>query len=82
MHDCNYKPDGTGVVMGDTKPMPDRGSSTGMTGVMTEMDGTGVGQDDTNAMGQVSGTDSDAWDKCYSSDPTFGDKGGSGKGSY
>jgi hypothetical protein len=73
MSDTNYKPDGTGVVMGDTKPMPDRGTTTGMTGYNTHGEGMGLGQDDTNSMGSITGsTGSDPWDECYVDDPTFG----------
>lgn len=31
MDKLNPRPDGTGVVAGDTKPMPDRGVNTGVT---------------------------------------------------
>lgn len=76
MKDCNYKPDGTGVVMGDTKPMPDKGTTTGMTGFATDLGGQGIGLDDTRSMGGISGsTGSDHMDQCYAYDPTFG-KGG------
>ena len=72
MSDSNYKPDGTGVVMGDTKPMPDRGTSTGMTGFATETGGMSLDVDATNSLGKMSGTDSDPAAECYADDPTFG----------
>jgi hypothetical protein len=72
MSESNYKPDGTGVVMGDTKPMPDRGTSTGMTGFTTVTDGRSLDPDATNSLGRLSGTDSDPAAECYADDPTFG----------
>lgn len=73
MSDSNYKPDGTGVVMGDTKPMPDRGTKTGMTGYNIHGDGMGLGMDDTNTMGSITGaTGSDPMDKCCATDPVHG----------
>lgn len=76
MSDTNYKPDGTGVVMGDTKPMPDKGTGTGMTGHATHDEGMSQDQSATNSMGKISGTDSDPMDRCYSPDPTFGKAAG------
>jgi hypothetical protein len=72
MSESNYKPDGTGVVMGDRKPVPDRGTGTGMTGVKTELDGRGIGLDDINRLGGLSGTGSDPMEQCHATDPTFG----------
>ena len=73
MSDSNYIPDGTGVVMGDRKPMPDRGTGTGMTGYMVVDDGMSIDQDATNSMGAItSATQSDAPDESPSEDPTFG----------
>jgi hypothetical protein len=70
MSDSNYKPDDTGFVHGDRKPMPDRGTTTGMTGYNTHGEGMGLGQDDTNSMGSITGaTGSDAMEKCYATDP-------------
>jgi hypothetical protein len=69
MSDSNYKPDGTGVVMGDRKAMPDRGTSTGMTGYSTDLGGQGIGVDDTRSMGRLTGTDSDPMDECCATDP-------------
>lgn len=70
MKDSNYIPDGTGVVMGDTKPMPDRGTTTGMTGVSTELDGMSLGLDAINRMGSATGTDSDPMEQDKASDPS------------
>lgn len=54
MSDTNYKPDGTGVVMGDKKAMPDRGTSTGMNpGAEPYLDGQSVDQSATNSMGGI-----------------------------
>jgi hypothetical protein len=72
MSDSNYKPDGTGVVMGDRKPVPDRGTGTGMTGVTTVTDGRSLDVDATNSLGGLGGTDSDPMDLCHAPDPTFG----------
>lgn len=72
MSESNYKPDGTGVVMGDTKPMPDRGTETGMTGFATDTGGMSLALDATNRIGALTGTDSDPMDECYADDPTFG----------
>jgi hypothetical protein len=46
MKDCNYKPDGTGVVMGDSKAVPNRGTDIGFHGADPQLDGAGTGQDD------------------------------------
>jgi hypothetical protein len=72
MSESNYKPDGTGVVMGDKKPVPDRGTSTGMTGIKTDLGGMSIDVDATNSMGAVGDTGSDPMDQCYAPDPTFG----------
>jgi hypothetical protein len=74
MSESNYKPAGTG----DTKPMPDRGTSTGMTGHDTHLDGRSIDPDTTNSLGGLAGTDSDPMDQCYATDPAFG----KAKGSY
>lgn len=81
MSESNYKPDGTGVVMGDTKPMPDRGTRTGMTGVHTITDGKSLDLDAINRLGSIIGADSDPMEQCYSyDDPPVGSaKGGHGK---
>lgn len=70
--DSRYVPDGTGVVMGDTGAMPDRGTSTGMTGIMTETDGRSLDPDATNSLGRLTGTGSDPAAECYPDDPAFG----------
>jgi hypothetical protein len=73
MSDTNYKPDGTGVVMGDTKAMPDRGTGTGMTGYDTHGEGMSLDLEATNSMGKITGaTNSDPAGECYPDDPTFG----------
>lgn len=73
MSDSNYKPDGTGVVMGDRKAMPDKGTSTGMTGYDTHGEGVSLDQSATNTIGKITGaTKSDAPGECYADDPTFG----------
>lgn len=80
MKDCNYRPDGTGVVMGDTKAVPNKGTGTGMTGYATHNDKS-IGQDATNSMGGISGaTGSDAADACHNTDPTFGKQKGGKEG--
>lgn len=50
MKDCNYIP--TGELQGDTKAMPDRGTSTGMNGDSYEAD---LGQDSTNRIVGIGG---------------------------
>ena len=58
MSESNYKP--SGELQGDTKAMPDRGTSTGMTGLDTHSEGMSLDQDATNAMGGIkSATQSD-----------------------
>lgn len=69
MKDCNYIPDGTGVVMGDTKPMPDRGTSTGMTGYDTHND-MSIDLDATNRLGSADGTKSDPMAQDHAKDPS------------
>lgn len=73
MSDSNYKPDGTGVVMGDRKPMPDKGTGTGMTGFPLEDGGMSLDDTATNTIGKITGaTKSDPPGECYADDPTFG----------
>lgn len=55
MSDTNYKPDGTGIVMGDKKAMPDRGTSTGWHGADPQLDGHGTGPDDINRISGIGG---------------------------
>lgn len=52
----NYKP--SGELQGDTRAMPDRGTSTGMTGVATDFGGYSIDVDATNRMGAADGTSS------------------------
>lgn len=64
-----YKP--TGDLQGDTKAMPDRGTSTGMVG-NTDLGGMSVDVDSTNSMGSITGaTKSDAADECCADNPTI-----------
>lgn len=73
MKDTNYKPDGTGVVMGDTKAMPNRGTGTGYPGQDPQLDGADTSQDAINRIGSIrSATKSDDPGECKSDDPTFG----------
>lgn len=70
MKDSNYIPDGSGIVMGDTKAMPNRGTSTGMNGDSYDAD---LSQDSTNRIVGISGsTKSDPWAEDAVDDPTFG----------
>jgi hypothetical protein len=58
MKDCNYIPNGD--LQGDTKGMPDRGTSTGMNGDSYDAD---LGQDSTNRIVGIGGaTKSDSED--------------------
>ena len=57
-----YKP--TGELQGDTRPMPNRGTETGMTGQNTHCMGTDKGVDATNSRsGLKSHTGSDPMDR-------------------
>lgn len=76
MSESNYIPDGSGVVMGDTKPMPDRGTGTGMTGVNTVTDGRSLDSDAINRIGGISGTGSDPMDMDMPCCDDGGHKGG------
>jgi hypothetical protein len=66
MKDSNYVPDGSGVVMGDTKGMPDRGTGTGMNG---DTYGASLNTDATNSQGSAN-TPSDSMDKVFNDKPT------------
>lgn len=81
MSDSNYKPDGTGVVMGDTKGMPDRGTSTGMSpGADPYLDGMSVDPEAINRIGSITAdTKSDPIGESPSDDPTFGEGAGPDK---
>lgn len=68
MKDCNYIPNGS--LQGDTKSMPDRGTSTGMNG---DDYGADLSQDSTNRIVGIGGaTKSDPWQEDAVDDPTFG----------
>lgn len=72
MSESNYIPDGTGVVMGDTKAMPDRGTSTGVPDNTYDL-GRSLDQDATNSMGSITSTSqSTPMDERMADDPTFG----------
>lgn len=65
MKDSNYKP--SGELQGDTKAMPNRGTSTGMNG---DTYGASLEQGATNSQGRIgSATKSDAPDMCRSHNP-------------
>lgn len=66
MKDANYRPNGE--VQGDTKDIPDRGTSRGMGSTY----GADVGGDATNRMGKVDGAKSDPADQCM---PSKAEKG-------
>lgn len=63
MKDCNYKPNGE--LQGDTRAMPDRGTSTGFNG---DTYGADTSPKATNRQGSVS-TKSDPWDQAKSRNP-------------
>lgn len=48
----NERPDGTGVVQGDSRPMPDRGTGTGFNG---DTYGADVSPEATNRQGRITG---------------------------
>lgn len=50
MKDCNYKPNGD--LQGDSKSMPERGTSTGMNG---DTYGADLSQESTNRIGSIGG---------------------------
>lgn len=72
MSESNYIPDGTGVVMGDRKPMPDAGTGTGMTGINTVTGGCDLSGDAINRIGALTGTGSDPMEEDRADDPAFG----------
>lgn len=53
MKSGKYIPDGSGVVQGDSKAIPDAGSHTGMNG---DSYGADLGQDATNGKGSITGS--------------------------
>lgn len=68
MKDCNYIPNGT--LQGDTRPLPDRGTSAGMNG---DTYGADLSPDATNRIVGIAGAcKSDPWQEDMSDDPTFG----------
>ena len=70
MSESNYRP--SGELQGDTKAMPDRGTSTGMSG-NTDMGGMSINPDATNSMGSIkSACKSDPMGEDSVDDPTFG----------
>ncbi len=71
MSESNYIP--SGELQGDTKAMPDRGTTTGMSGQPTDFGGMSIDPDATNSQGSITGaTKSDPMGECFSDDPTFG----------
>ena len=54
--DSNYRP--TGELQGDSKPMPDRGTGTGMVGNQ-QIGGASIERDAVNRIGRMSGATSD-----------------------
>lgn len=69
MSDTNNRGSGNNdTVRGDTKGMPDRGTSTGMNG---DSYGAGLSQDSTNGIGPITGsTKSDPMDECMNKKAT------------
>lgn len=59
--DQHYKP--SGELQGDDRPMPDRGTGTGMT-PNQQTAGFALDVDATNRAGRLRGTDSDPADRC------------------
>jgi hypothetical protein len=68
MTDYNFLP--TGKLMGDSAPMPDRGTSVGMAG---DSYGADLSQDAINRAGSLTASSkSDPMDECYSDDIALG----------
>lgn len=64
----NRPPRPNDTVRGDTKAMPDRGTSSGMNG---DSYGADLSQGATNSMGSIKGsTKSDPMDECMNKKPT------------
>lgn len=79
MTDDNYRPDGTGVVMGDRKPMPDRGTATGFTGFNVEDQGRDLSVDATNVQETISpAADSNPMQQHVTDDPAIPKRGDGG----
>lgn len=68
MSQSNYVP--SGDIQGDTKALPDRGTSTGM-GDNAQTGGMSLEPEATNRMGALKGTGSDPAGECKSDDPNF-----------
>lgn len=65
MSESNYRP--SGDLQGDTKPMPNRGTKTGMNG---DTYGADLSGDATNAQGSIkSSTKSHPAEQCYAPNP-------------
>jgi hypothetical protein len=66
MSDTNNRPGPNAPLRGDDKPMPDRGTSTGV----TDSYGADLSQSAKNRKGRISGsTGSDSADDCYNHQP-------------
>lgn len=55
MSDTNNRPLKDGSLRGDSKGMPDRGTSTGWHGADPQLDGRSTDTDSTNSMGGIGG---------------------------
>lgn len=73
MSESNYKPDGSGVVMGDSKPMPNRGTTTGSVGYGAPY-GADISIKAINRLGSLDAS-SDPIDKDRADNPNFGNFG-------
>lgn len=67
MSESNYKP--SGELQGDTRPMPDRGTRTGMTGHNTHAEGKNLDGEAINRIGGLRDTGSDPAEQTKSNDP-------------
>lgn len=56
MSDTNNRPLKDGSLRGDSKSMPDRGTSTGWHGADPQLGGASTDQDSTNSMGSIKGS--------------------------
>lgn len=68
MKEMNYRPQGelSGENVG---ALPDKGTSTGFSGMKDTTGGMSTDCEATNSMGKVPDTKSDAWDQNFSKDP-------------
>lgn len=55
MSDTNNRPNKDASLRGDTKSMPDRGTSTGWHGADPQLDGASTEQESTNSLGKITG---------------------------